>query len=161
MKYATFALLGAVAAKREPFEFSESRTFNSSRANVTENTYFNPDTNTTISEMRRKYEDYFAYSFEAKNVTNDVATNLIAECSTSTECDNSNEMTQCCVNTVLLHSATGTQDVQYRCMSKGAVDANIDMQLGDFKVNMKCIDSGAAYLAVSASMVTLSAMALF
>ena len=69
-------------------------------------------------------------------------------------------MTDCCVNTVLLHPATGTQDVQYRCMSKAVVDSNIDFQLGDFSVNMKCIGSGAAALAVGASMLSLSAMGL-
>ena len=61
----------------------------------------------------------------------------------------------------MYHSATDTQDSMYRCMSKSVVDANIDMTLGDFRVNMKCIGSGAAALAVGASMVSLSAMGLY
>ena len=163
MKYATtIALLTyVVSGKREPLEFTSTYEFNSGKANVTENIYNNPDTNTKIVEMRRKYEDYFAYTFEAKNITSEDAANLVAECSTNQECSDSQLMTQCCVNTVLLHPATGTEDVQYRCMTKAMVDSNIDFTLADFKVNMKCIGSGAAYLAAGASMITLSAMGLY
>ena len=50
---------------------------------MTTNTYGNPDTNTMVTEMRRKYADYFSYSFEAKNLTNTEASNLVAECSTT------------------------------------------------------------------------------
>ena len=93
MKYAYAALVAAVSAETKPLEWTQNYTYNSTNANVTSNTYSNPDTKTMISEMRHKYNDFFAYSMDLKNVTNDEATGLIAECSTTQECSDSNEMT--------------------------------------------------------------------
>ena len=162
MKFITIALLAtSVAAETKPFEFTSTWNLNSDIANITTNSYYNETTHTKVNEMRRKYDDYFSYAFEAKNITMDEGDALIAECSTTQECSDSNEMNQCCVNTVLRHPATGTEDIHYRCMTKSVVDANIDFSLGDFKVNMKCVGSGAAYLAAGASMLSLSAMGLY
>merc|ERR1719263_980309 len=52
----------------------------------------------------------------------------------------------CCVNTILHHKASGTKDINYRCMTKAVIDSNVDMKLGDFEVHMNCVGSGAKYL---------------
>ena len=149
MKFVVIACLAAIASaadenKKEPY--SHTFTFEGAKANVTSTTAVNPQTHTVLSTMRRKYRDYFAYSFKAKNVTNEEAGLIIAECDTSSDCGDSGETQHCCVNTVLRHPATNTQDIQYRCMTKNVVNANVDLELGDFSVQMKCMGSGAATL---------------
>ena len=130
--------------------------YNSEKANVTTTTIRDPNTHSKITEMRRKYRDYFAYSFMAKNITEEDAGLMIADCSSASECADSGETQQCCVHTVLKHKATNTQDVQYRCMTKEVVHANMDITLGDFSVKMMCMHSGAFALATGA----LSAMSV-
>ena len=84
MKFAYIALLAAsVSAVEKPLEFTQTYAYNSTKANVTAGSYYNPDTNVMITEMRSKFEDYFAYSMEAKNVTDTAALGMIVECSTS------------------------------------------------------------------------------
>ena len=158
MKFAYVVLLAAPVLAEEPY--SSKFEFNSDKGTTSENIVSDPSTNSKISEMRRKFDDYFAYSFDGKNITNSDAA-VFSECSTSQECSDSGQMTKCCMNTVLLHEATGTQDVMYKCMTKSIADVNIDMYISDFKVNMKCLGSGASILAVGASLLTLSAITLY
>ena len=125
-------------------------TFNDPAKNTTVETtsYVDPESKNKIHEMRQTWRDYFLYAFEAKNVTDSVQ---VAECSTETECDNSGKLSQCCVSAVLHHKASGTQDIMYRCMTKAVAQTNLNMQIADFEVNMKCVGSGAQLLAVGAS----------
>ena len=102
------ALYATASAEVQKVEFTSTYEYNSSKANVTENVYSNPETNTIVKEMRRKYSDYFYYTLKARNITNDQAEGVIADCSTNQECDNSGVQTQCCVNSVMKHPATGT-----------------------------------------------------
>ena len=47
-------------------------------------------------------------------------------------------------------------------MTKGIVDANFNMNIGDFSVNMQCVGSGAKYIVASgAAAITMAAMTLF
>ena len=72
-------------------------------------------------------------------------------------------MQKCCVNTVLYHRASNTKDINYRCMTRAIVDANVNMKMGDFEVTMHCIGkvrSGAMALA-GASVASLVAMTLY
>ena len=148
MKFATIAILATSAlAKEDPVASTMRFDFNSTRANITETVITNPDTNSKVSEMRSKYGDYFAYAFSAKNITTEEAGNMIAQCSTAQECADSNSLQKCCVHTTLHHKATDTQDIQYRCMTKSVVNGNMDIELGDFRVQMKCLGNGATYLA--------------
>ena len=160
------ALVGAASAQEEAQadisrEYTSNWDFTSDKKNVTTKFYHDPETKTMIEEMRQKWDDYFFYSFQAKNVTEEAAAILTNECSTSQECSDSAETTQCCVNTVLNHPATGTKDIMYRCMTKSVVNANINMELGDFQVNMKCMGSAASALAVGASLVSVVAASLY
>ena len=134
-------------------------TWNNPNTNYTVDStnYEDEQTGMKVNEMRRTWEDYFFYAFSAKSVSSELT---VAECSTSQECDNSGEMTQCCVSTSLYHPATDTQDIMYRCMTKTVANANINMQLDDFSVNMKCVKGGAQMLAVGASAAAL-ALSLF
>ena len=49
----------------------------------------------------------------------------------------------------------------YRCMTKSLINANIDLQIEDFSVNMKCVGSGAKMLAVGASAAAMVALSLY
>ena len=147
MKFVYLALATVLAV--DP----ETKTFNFEDENVTITSQMAETADTKIGEMRSIWQDYFYYAMDAKNVTIGAQVN---ECSTTQECSDSGETTQCCVSTVLIHEESGTQDLMYRCMTKTVANANIDMQLGDFSVNMKCVGSGAAMLVAGASLMTMT-----
>ena len=55
-------------------------------------------------------------------------------------------MTKCCSKTVMYDPKSETKDVTYRCINKGIVLGDIDMQLGDFTLQMRCLESSATKL---------------
>lgn len=126
----------------------------------TNQVYVNKDTDTKIQEMRTKFDDYFWFAYEGKKL-NEKDAGTYNECSTTNECDKSGLLTQCCVNAVMKYPKTGEWDNMYRCMTTAVADANFEMNLGDFQVNMQCIGNGAAALAASGAVATLAALSLF
>ena len=107
--------------------------------------------------MRKKFTDYFEYAMDAKGVASNTT---MPTCSTTQECADGGMLTKCCVSAELHHKVSGTKDAMYRCMTKAVADANIDFQLADFSVNMKCLGKSAAAM-VGASVATLAAMTLY
>lgn len=119
---------------------------------------FDKENKTMSSQMRKTWEDYFAYAFKQKGMPEKTANGVVLpSCTSAQECNNSGKKSMCCVNTVLHHTATGTKDVNYRCMTKAVIDSNIDMKLGDFEVHMNCVGSGAKFLAIGASAILAAA----
>ena len=153
MKFAASLLLATVFADDKGYE----TTFHFENEDMTSTTSVlnDPETGSKISEMRQKFSDYFSYSFNAKGLSMDEATQ--AQCSTSQECDTTGELTQCCVSAQLTHTDTDTKDVMYRCMTKTVANAGLDLVLDNFQVKLECIGSGAAVLGASvASLVALT-----
>ena len=68
------------------------------------------------------------------------------ECSTSSECDQSGYMTMCCAKVVMFDPKTDTKDGMFRCLNKGIVLADVDMNIGDFNLQMRCLESSAVKL---------------
>ena len=113
------------------------------------NATYDKENKTMVSEMRKTWENYFEYAFKSKGIKEgDVDGTDLPSCSSAQECGDSGKKQVCCVNTVLHHKASGTKDINYKCMTKAVVDANVDMTLGDFDVKMKCVGSGAKFLSV-------------
>ena len=110
-----------------------------------------------INEMRKKFTDYFEYALDAKGVA---ANTTMPTCSTSQECADGGMLTKCCVSATMHHKSTGTKDAMYRCMTKAVAEANVDLQLADFSVNMKCIGKNSAAM-IGASVATLAALTLY
>ena len=123
-----------------------------------QNATVNKDNNEMRSTMIEKFSDYFMYALKTR--TQKQLGN--PECSTSAECGDSNLLTYCCVNAVMKHEKSGQWENIHRCMTKGIVDANFNMNLGDFTVNMQCVGSGAKALAATGvAAATLAAMTLY
>ena len=150
----TIALLVAVASAQMDAPQMTSITFNSDT--TYNSTYSKDDTQNKIKEMRKKFTDYFEYALDAKGVD---ANTTLPTCSTTQECSDGGMLTKCCVSATLHHKVSGTKDAMYRCMTKAVADANVDMQLADFSVSMKCLGSSAAM--IGASVATLAAMTLY
>ena len=134
MKFSSIALvIASVAAAPETFTFTKKN----ARGVISEGTIVKDKAaGKKISEMRHKFKDYFNYSFKAKGLPEKATddTMEVPECSTSQECEDSGKMQKCCVNTVLYHRASKTKDVNYRCMTRAVVDANINLKISDFEV---------------------------
>ena len=114
-----------------------------------------------IKEMRRQYRNYFVYSVDAKGVAANMVDNTLLDCDVNTDCGNSGNEAQCCVHTELFHAASNTKDIHYKCMTKKMAHANMDIQLGDMQVKMRCLGSGATYLALTAVTTAAAMSALF
>ena len=113
-----------------------------------------------VVEYIKKFDDYFYYAITKKGI---LAADT-PQCSLNTPCGSDDSFSsQCCVNAVIHNEAKNVHKDIYRCMSKGVVNANIAATVGDMKVSMKCIDSGAYYtqMRLAASAVTLAAMTLY
>ena len=157
MKFSLIALVATVAAAEEKLDLSKPSTdpnvknvhYTSSKNGV-EKVYtaqYNKEDHTMISEMRKKFDDHFQYAFKAKGVKDDdLASMNLPQCSSSQECGDTGDKQMCCVNTVLHHPDSGISDVNYKCMTKGVVDSNVDTKIGNFEVHMKCVGSGASAL---------------
>lgn len=75
--------------KHDMGPYTKTLNWSSEKVNVTETTISGEDSR--VKEMRRKYRDYFDYSFSGKNITNEEAGKMIAQCSTGEECADSGE----------------------------------------------------------------------
>ena len=159
MKFATFVIMAGGFAMARDEGYTKTMTFESPKANVTTTTMKEGDTK--IKEMRRQYRNYFVYSLDAKGVESGLADTFATDCDTNTDCGNSGNEAQCCVHTELFHSASNTKDVHYKCMTKKVAHANMDIQLGDMQVKMRCLGSGATVLALSAVTTAAAMSALF
>jgi hypothetical protein len=119
---------------------------------------FDKENKTMSSQMRKTWEDYFMYAFKSKGMPEKDADGVVyPSCATAQECNEGGKKSQCCVNTVLHHKATGTKDINYRCMTKAVIDSNVDMKLGDFEVKMNCVGSGAQSLTLGVAAVLVAA----
>ena len=86
------------------------------------------------------------------------------ECSTSQECGTEGKVKFCCANAAFHHRASDTKDNTYRCISKKVADQNVNVEIGDFEVQLRCVDSvhsGATYLATGTAAVMLVAASLY
>ena len=117
---------------------------------------FDKDNKTMTSQMRKTWEDYFMYAFKQKGMPEDSKYGTSHLCSTAQECNDSGKKSMCCVNTVLHHKATGTKDINYRCMTKAVIDSNVDMNRGDFEVHMNCTGSGAKFLTLGGAAILVA-----
>ena len=125
---------------------------------TTFNGTFDKENKTMSSQMRKTWEDYFMYAFKSKGMPEKNANGLVLpSCSTAQECNEGGKKSMCCVNTILHHKATGTKDINYRCMTKAVIDSNVDMKLGDFEVVMNCVGSGAQSLTLGVAAVLVAA----
>jgi hypothetical protein len=107
--------------------------------------------------MRKTWEDYFMYAFKQKGMPEKTANGVVLpSCSTAQECNEDGKKSMCCVNTVLHHTATGTKDINYKCMTKAVIDINTNLKLGDFEVHMNCVGSGAKFLALGGAAVLVA-----
>ena len=185
MKFITIALIAAVAAETTNLNLngktsktaaaaptaSDSKTKKSDKKGpttvkwekekngVTEkyNAVYDKENKTMVSEMRKTWENYFEYAFKTKGIKEgDMDGTELPSCSSAQECGDSGKKQVCCVNTVLHHKASGTKDINYKCMTKAVVDANVDMTLGDFEVHMNCVGSGASFLSVGTAAILIA-----
>ena len=183
MKFITIALIAAVAANDTKLDLTtpapkvaDAKTttgdkngpttvkWEKEKNGVTQkyNAVYDKENDTMTSHMRKTWENYFEYAFKTKGIKEgDAATGDFPTCSSAQECGDSGKKQVCCVNTVLHHKASGTKDINYKCMTKAVVDANVDMTLGDFEVSMKCVGSGAQYLTVGAAAVAMIASTIY
>ena len=117
------------------------------------------DTDQMSSSMIEKFKDYFMYAMMTR--TNEMTENQ--ECSMDADCGNSNLKTFCCVNAVMKKPKTGKWENTHRCMTKGVVDANFNINLGDFNVKMQCVGAGSSYLIATTGIAaaSMAAMTLF
>merc|ERR1719263_2270114 len=114
---------------------------------------FDKENKSMKSQMRKTWEDYFMYAFKQKNMADDGTS---PSCSTAQECNSNGKKSMCRVNTILHHKASGTKDINYRCMTKAVIDSNVDMKLGDFEVHMNCVGSGAKYLTLGGAAILVA-----
>ena len=118
---------------------------------------FDKDNKTMTSQMRKTWEEYFMYAFKQKGMPEKDANGVeLPSCATAQECNQNGQKSMCCVNTVLHHTATGTKDINYRCMTKAVIDSNVDMKLGDFEVHMNCVGSGAQFLTLGGAAILVA-----
>ena len=73
---------------------------------------------------------------EAKGVHSDTPEH---QCYVNSECDYG-YMTKCCAKTVMYDPETDTKDVNYRCMNRGMVQGDVQMIMGDFHLEMSCME---------------------
>ena len=153
MKFALIAVVGMALAQEEP----EVKSWNWKKEGKEGTGRTIKDTTSKITEMRNKFTDYFAYEFKAMNITSADAAQIDAQCNLNSDCSDSNEVQKCCVHTTMYHKDTDTKDVSYKCMSKGLVKSNIDLTLGDFSVDMKCMSGAVALATAVASVAAVTA----
>merc|ERR1711998_438450 len=79
--------------------------------------------NSKVQEMMVKFDNYFMYAFDGKNLSAEDA-DYAQECSTTSDCGYSGFGTSCCVNAVMKNELTGEWCNMYRCMTQAIVDAN-------------------------------------
>merc|ERR1719446_1024995 len=165
MKFAIIALIATVAAETKtlslggaappsPADAKDNKNITTEKWEMTKDgvttkyeAQFDKENKSMKSQMRKTWEDYFMYAFKQKNMADD---GTQPSCATAQECNTNGHKSMCCVNTVLHHKASGTKDINYRCMTKAVIDANVEMKLGDFEVHMDCVGSGAKHLTLGA-----------
>ena len=120
----------------------------------------NKEERTVVKELIRKFDQYFYYAMETKNL--EIGSEQ-HQCQLDSQCGTEGGiMTKCCVNAIMKNTTSNTQDQIYRCMTKTVADASMDLKINDMQVSMRCA-SGAAYIsaAFAASAATLAAMTLY
>ena len=114
--------------------------------------------------MCKKFNQYFEYALKLKKDSKKAMKKGFVECTTSQECGSEGNVKFCCADAVFHHKASGSKDNTYRCMSKKVADRNINVNIGDFEVQMRCVDSvgsGATYLTAGLTAATLVAASLY
>ena len=107
--------------------------------------------------MRQEFYDYFEYALQIQNGN----AWDVPECRLNSECDNGSYVTKCCSKAVMTDPMSGETNVEYRCMSKGVAQFNLDMNIGDFKLQMKCLNDGASKLVAGVLAAAAVASTLF
>lgn len=109
--------------------------------------------------MKTKFDDYFNYGLDIMRADSDLDEPV---CALDSECGDNGFFTKCCSKVVMYDPRSNVKDVSYRCLNKGILPGSVNMQLGDFNLQMQCLESGALKMvagAVAAS--TLAALTLF
>merc|ERR1719313_1599809 len=110
---------------------------------------------TLYKETVKKFDQYFWYSLQTKNLQ---VGEEQPQCQLDSDCGGLGS-TKCCVNAVMLKD-DGTQHQTYRCMTKAVAQANMEMTIDDFTINIAC-ESGAKFLGVGLASAAMVAATLY
>ena len=122
--------------------------------------YATDDSGESYMRQVQKFDQYFNFAIDHMNAAPGT---MVQSCASSSDCV-SNYDKHCCVNVVMRDGETGRVNNIYRCMTEAVADANMQVSIEGWEVQMSCIGgaSGAASMAASGiAALGLAGMALF
>jgi len=116
----------------------------------------------SMMEYRVKFDQYFEYGMQATGLAKG---SMTKQCSNTKDCNGMYYSKMCCVSSIITDKKSGTQDSMFRCMNYRLAQANFQMKMDDFAIQMQCTDSASSSAmkmtsAFVASMVSMTLMAL-
>ena len=111
-----------------------------------------------VKRTVKKFDEYFLYAIQSKNL--EIGSEQ-GQCKLDTDCGDTGYTTKCCVSAILKDHESGTQHENFRCMNKGIVKSNMDLQINNMTVSMRCTDAMYMGASFAASAATLAAMTLY